>query len=262
MRRLRALIFEIAFLAWHVVWPTLMLLTLAFPPRRMQAFAIRPFLRVVAWMERTLLGITLRIEGREHLPEGPFILASKHQSTFETYKLHLLFDLPAVILKRELMRIPIWGWFASRLQMVPIDRSKGSEAMGLMLAAARKAAQDGRVLVIYPQGTRVHTDARMPYKFGVARIYEALDLPVVPMALNSGFFWPRKALVKNPGEVVFRFLPPIPPGLGGRAMLSTLEEVLERESQALAPPEALGSAAAAALDDPGQGLEAGIMDRR
>src|SRR5581483_10848920 len=113
-------------------------------------------LRSVAWLERTVLRLDYRVIGRENLPkDGSFILAAKHQSTYETMKLHPLLGDPAIVMKRELMRLPIWGWFARKAGMIPIDRGAGRAAMEEMLSAARAAIAEERPIVIFPQGTRV-----------------------------------------------------------------------------------------------------------
>jgi len=191
------------------------------------------WLRLVARLERTVLGLDYRVVGGENLPKhGSFILAAKHQSTFETMKLHLLLDDPAIVMKRELLRLPIWGSFARKTGMIPIQRGAGRAAMEEMLAAARKAVAEERPIVIFPQGTRVAPGHTRAYKVGAAVLYAELGIPIVPMALDSGLFWPRHGM-KRGGTVTFAFLPPIAPGLGQEEATAILERRLEAETDRL-----------------------------
>jgi 1-acyl-sn-glycerol-3-phosphate acyltransferase len=187
----------------------------------------------VAWIERHVLGLDYRVIGAENKPKsGAYIVAAKHQSTFETTKLHLIFHDPAIVLKKELLKIPIWGRFLTTTGMIPIDRGAGRRAVGDMLTASQKAVAEGRPIVIFPQGTRVPAGEKRTYKSGVAALYQELGLPIVPLALNSGLFWPRSGM-KHGGTVTFSFLPPIQPGLEPEAALALLEERLESETDRL-----------------------------
>ncbi|MBL3676426.1 MAG: 1-acyl-sn-glycerol-3-phosphate acyltransferase [Alphaproteobacteria bacterium] len=192
--------------------------------------AVRGYARALALLERAVLGLSYEVRGLENLPLGGCIVAAKHYSTYETLKLHLLLPHPAIVLKRELLRIPLWGWFLARAGAVPIDRSRGVDALRAAAEAAQAAAARGQSIVIFPQGTRVavtDTPGHKPYRPGVAQIAAATGLPVVPLAMNSGVFWPRGPSVKRGGVVVFRFLEPLPAGLSKRALMATLEERLE-----------------------------------
>lgn len=229
---LRSLAFNLVFYAWTTLCCLLLVPTLALP-RRVLVEGVRLYMLSLSLAERAILGLDWRVLGREHLPPGPFILAAKHQSTWETMKLFLLARDPAVVLKRELMWIPIWGWFARKAGMIPVNRGAGSSAVIGMIAEARKRAAEGRPIVIFPQGTRTAPGTWRPYRVGSAALYEALDLPVVPMALNSGVFWPRRQFVKRPGTVTVELLPAIPPGLGRAEMLRRLEAELEAATDRL-----------------------------
>ncbi len=160
---------------------------------------------------RYLLGIRTRVEGS--LPEGPALVAAKHQSMFETVEVVVLLDRPAVVLKRELADLPLWGWAAQRYGVIPVDREGGAAALRRMLKAAAAAVEQGRPIVIFPEGTRVALGETPPLQPGFAGLYRALGLPVVPVALDSGRLWPRQTFVKRPGIITFRFGEPIPPGL-------------------------------------------------
>ncbi len=163
------------------------------------------------WCARYLLGIRVRIEG--DLPQGNVLVAAKHQSMFETVELVLLLDEPAVVLKRELADIPLWGKAAQSYGMIPIDRAGGATALRRMLRAAHVALAANRPIMIFPEGTRVAPGEQPPLLSGFAGLYRALKLPVVPVALDSGKVWPRNSFLKRPGVVTFRFGQPIPPGL-------------------------------------------------
>jgi 1-acyl-sn-glycerol-3-phosphate acyltransferase len=163
------------------------------------------------WSAANLLGIRTRIEGR--VPEGAVIVAAKHQSMFETVEVLAILDDPAVVLKRELADLPLWGRAARLYGVIPVDREGGAAALRRMLKAANEAVAAGRAIVIFPEGTRVLPGEQPPLQPGFAGLYRSLGVPVVPVALNSGRLWPRRSFVKRPGVVTMRFGEPIPPGL-------------------------------------------------
>lgn len=206
-------------------------------PRKGAMFIVRCFVKTVHFLEKHILGLDYEIRGFENIPkEGSFIVAAKHQSPYETMKLHLLFDFPAVVLKKELLNIPLWGWFLNRSEPIAIDRSQGKQASEQVIAGAKIVEKQNRPIIIFPQGTRVHTwqtTEEKPYKRGVIRMYKNTNMPIIPLALNSGMFWPRKSWIKKPGTVVFEFLSPIQPGEKTDTLLQDLETKLEKASKAL-----------------------------
>ena len=228
----RSLAFNLIFYVWTTICCFGIFWTL-FIPRRAMIWVVCQYLRSVHLIERLVLGLDYVVVGREHLPEGAYILAAKHQSTWETMKLHLLVDDPAVILKRELLFIPLWGWYAAKARMIAVHRGGRSKAVASIIAGSKKIAAQNRPIAIFPQGTRTAAGTFRPYRVGVAALYEALDLPVVPMALNSGVFWPRRKFIKRPGTITVEFLPPIPPGMGRDAFLKRLEDELEAATDRL-----------------------------
>lgn len=163
-----------------------------------------------AWCTHALLGIRTRIEG--DLPDGPVLVALKHEAMFETLRAIPMFDTPAVVMKAELTRIPLWGWAARRYGIIPVDREAGARAMREMLTAAKAAAGEGRSVLIFPEGTRVPPGESPPIRAGFAGLYKVLGLPVVPIALDSGRLWTR-GLTKYAGVITFRVGTVIPPGL-------------------------------------------------
>ncbi len=138
-------------------------------------------------------------------------------------KLHLLIDDPAIILKRELLWVPIWGWYAAKAKMIAVDRSARGRAIASMVEGAKRVKAEGRPIVIFPQGTRTAVGRYLPYRVGVAVLYKELNVPIVPMALNSGVYWGRRSFRKHSGRIVVEFLPPIQPGLSRDAVMAELE---------------------------------------
>lgn len=196
-------------------------------PRSWMLLLIHLWLRQVELIERYIGGIRWQVIGRENIPAGACIIAAKHQSAWETFKLHLLLGDPAIVLKKELLNIPLWGWYLRRSGMIPIDRSARGKAVFKMVEVAKKAVEQGRKIVIFPQGTRTAPGEQRPYKTGVATLYQELHIPVVPMALNSGLLWPRHSFRKKPGLITVEFLPAIEPGMPRAAMMDRLKTDLE-----------------------------------
>ncbi|MFY9288155.1 MAG: lysophospholipid acyltransferase family protein, partial [Alphaproteobacteria bacterium] len=203
-------------------------------PRHHMLKIVHLWLHQIEWIERHIGGITYRVIGREHIPSGSCIIAAKHQSAWETFKLHFLFGDPAIVLKKELLNIPVWGWYLRRSGMIPIDRKGRAKALSGMMQAAHRAVADGRKIVIFPQGTRIPPGEDKPYKSGVIAFYQELKLPLVPMALNSGLLWPKNSFIKKPGVITIEFLPPLPPGLPRGEVMEQLRNALENTSNRLA----------------------------
>jgi 1-acyl-sn-glycerol-3-phosphate acyltransferase len=185
------------------------------------------------WIDGTLfllkhvVGLDYRIEGAENLPAGAAVYAAKHQSAWETLFLSRYLNFPAFILKKELLSIPLFGWFIAKAGMIAVDRKAGASALRQMAKAAAETLESGRSILIFPEGTRVAPGLTRPYQPGVAALYTQLKVPVVPVALNSGLFWGRRAFVKKPGTITVQILPPIQPGLDRKAVMKALETRLE-----------------------------------
>jgi len=185
------------------------------------------------WLLRVVCGTGVEWRGRERLPTGAYIVACKHQSLWETFALFMLLPDPTYVLKRELMWLPLFGWLATKARMIPIDRGSHAKALAGMIAAARREAARGRQIVIFPEGTRRPPGAKPHYLPGVAFLYAELGLPCVPIALNSGLFWPRRSLRRYPGTVLAEVLDPIPPGLDKREFLTRLRSATEEATARL-----------------------------
>ena len=185
------------------------------------------WLHIVLALTRSVIGIDGEERGRENIPDGPVIFAAKHQSAWDTLMLGLVHPFCSFVLKQELIRLPIWGWYLLRLRMIPIDRSKGVISLRKITAAASKLVGRGQSILIFPQGTRTPPGADRPYLPGVAAIYKGANVPVVPIALNSGLFWPRKLMDKQPGIITVEYLEPIEPGLDRKTFMKVLAERIE-----------------------------------
>lgn len=162
------------------------------------------------WCVRVLLGIEVVIEGR--FPTAAAIIAMKHESALETIEVLRIIDRPAVVLKAELLSIPVWGFVARRHGSIPVAREAGAAALRTMLKAARQAIAEDRPIVIFPEGTRVPHGTRPPLRPGISALYKSLGVPVVPVALDSGRLWQRRKFLKRPGRVTIRVGEAIPPG--------------------------------------------------
>jgi len=233
MTRFRALLFNIAYLTW-TVGIHLLCLPLLMGPRSWVRAAGRVWIRVSLWLLRIIVGLTYRETGLDYFPKTPAILAVKHQSAWETLYLTLAFGHPAFVLKRELLWIPLFGWYLSKVGMIAVDRSGKAAALKQMVRQAQAAFAEGRPVIIFPEGTRVAPGQRKPYQPGIAALYSQLKVPVVPIALNSGLFWGRKAFLKRPGTITVQYLPTIPPGLDRKAFMRELESRIETAAEALA----------------------------
>ena len=206
---------------------------LLFGPRRWAMAALAIHGRFELWLLKLIVGTTFEVRGREKLPKGACLVASKHQSAWETFALIPLFRDPALLMKRELFWIPFHGWFSRKFEMIPVDRDKGPAALRRMLREAKSRIADGREIIIFPEGTRRAPGAPPDYKTGVILLYAALGVPCVPVALNSGVFWSRRSLTRRPGTIVVEFLDPIPPGLPKGEFLARLTSSIETASTSL-----------------------------
>lgn len=230
---LRSILFNTLFYA-NLVLQMVLLSPYYFLASRKKAFAIpKNWARSNHWLMEKVVGTTFTVEGLENIPEGGYILAPKHQSLWDTYALLPWLDDPVYILKRELMWIPIFGWYVARQKMIPVDRGARGKVMVKVMERAKQEMAAGRQLIIYPEGTRRPAGAEPAYKYGIARIYRDLDVPVVPVAMHPGLFWPRRKFLRFPGHFKVKILPPIEPGLDPDVFYQTLVEKLEKASDAL-----------------------------
>lgn len=189
--------------------------------------------RVNLALLRIICGIDVEWICREKIPRGPLIVASKHQSVWETFALITLFDDPTFIIKRELMWIPFFGWCMWRAGMIPVDRGARSQALAAMTESARFELKRGRQIIIFPEGTRRAPGAEPAYKFGVAQLYGETQTGCLPIALNSGVVWGRRAFLRYPGTVRVEILDPIPPGMPRTEFFEHLKGEMENATARL-----------------------------
>ena len=227
----RSIVFNVLFYLNTLFWLIVGLPTF-FMPYRATIWIAKSWGRVNLVLLR-VAGIDCELRGVAKIPPGPLIVASKHQSAWETFALLPLFDNPLFIVKRELMWIPVFGWLMRKGRMVPVDRGAGSQALIAMTERARIELTRGRQLIIFPEGTRRPAGAEPRYKYGVAHLYAAEGVPCLPVALNSGLFWPRRSLWLRPGTVIVEFLDPIAPGLDKDAFFERLRSVIEEATARL-----------------------------
>jgi 1-acyl-sn-glycerol-3-phosphate acyltransferase len=236
----RSLLFNVLFYLNLIVHMIIALPTLLLPYPILRKF-IRSYGVTSLWLLRVISGIKVEWRGLENIPKSSCIIACKHQSLWETFALYAVLRDPIYILKRELMLIPLFGWYTWKARLIPVDRSAGLSALTKMTARARHELERGCQLVIFPEGTRRPPGAEPIYKPGIAFLYSQTGVPCVPMALNSGLFWPRRSLRHRPGTILVEVLPPIPPGLDRKVFFAQLQNVLEEATAKLVRESGTGN---------------------
>lgn len=229
---LRSFVFNIAFYVSLGLWVLVAVPTAAMPRRAVLAVA-KTWGRYNLWLLRVICGIDVEWRGREKIPPGPLLVASKHQSLWETFALLHVFDDPTFILKRELTWIPVFGWLMAKAGMIPVDRRAGKDALDAMTTALRQALAAGRQVIIFPEGTRRPPGAAPDYKLGIVFLYMAGQVPCLPVALNSGLHWARRGFLRIPGTIRVEFLDAIPPGLNRRVFFKRVRSDIETATAAL-----------------------------
>ena len=205
-----------------------------FLPRRALKFGIVLYSKSIKWGLKTICGIRTELRGKENVPKGPLLIASKHQCMWDVFIPFLLVDDPAIIMKRELVWYPFLGWYALAMRMIPIDRGGTVKTLKKMVALAKVRASQERQVVIFPEGTRKAPGDKPAYfAAGVFMLYRELGVPCLPIATNSGLCWPARGLKRKPGVAVYDVLPPIPAGLGKKEFMELLETRIESSSNQL-----------------------------
>jgi 1-acyl-sn-glycerol-3-phosphate acyltransferase len=242
---LRSLLITALFYVNLTLWLIFAALPTMILPRRYLLAVAVSWVRSTLWLLRVVVGMRYEITGVENIPPGGILVAAKHQSTWETLVLVTLFRDPVFILKRELTWIPLFGWCLKKLRMIPVDRGARARALaGVMRSARIELGENGRQLLIFPEGTRRPAGAPPEYKTGVMHLYGDLGVPCVPVALNSGLYWPRRGFLRWPGTIRVTIMEPIPPGLPKEKFQALMQERIETESDRLL---AIGRAELAAL---------------
>lgn len=229
----RSLAFNLFFYLWTGLLILVLMPSLLLP-------GDRPILAIgLLWCRGNLLALRLicgmKVEwrGLEKVPEGPILVAAKHQSAWETFAFFIPFRRPAYVYKRQLAYVPLFGWLIWKANQIPVDRGKKSAALASMTAGAQQAVRLGRQVMIFPEGTRKAVGAPPDYKFGVTHLYATLGVPCQPVALNSGMFWSRKSFIRRPGTVLVELLDPIPPGLPAEVFAERLKDEVEAATNRL-----------------------------
>ncbi|WP_427790911.1 lysophospholipid acyltransferase family protein [Brevundimonas diminuta] len=206
-------------------------------PHRAAMGVIKLWSRFVLFGLRWIAGVRVEVRGLEHRPTGPALIAAKHQGMLDVVAPFAFLDDPCFVLKKELMPLPFFGWFAWKTKMIAVDRAAHARALKDMVRQTRARLADDRQILIFPEGTRTTPGEPADYKPGVAAIYRDVDAPCWPVATNSGVHWPAHGFKRYPGTVVFEFLPPIPAGLKRAEFMKQLESRIEGASTALLPPK-------------------------
>jgi len=230
---MRSLLYNIVFYLTVPLWLIVGVPFLLTPRKMVVRMIYGGISAALVWWLKVIVGLKTEARGLENLRKGPILVAVKHQSTWDVFALTNFFDDPAMILKSELMRIPFLGWFASKMDMIPVKRGKGRVAIKQLIKDARLRAQQGREIFIFPEGNRRAPGAEPRYKRGIVALYKDLDLPVLPVALNSGLYWRRREFTRRPGTVLVEFLPVIEPGLDDETFMKRLQGAIEPASDRL-----------------------------
>lgn len=224
MTLVRSIVFQLYFAVISVVmnigWAPSFL-----GPRAWAVRGIELWASLTLWGLRVICGLTYEVRGREHLAGSPVIYAGKHQAMWDTVVLPLLIRDPALVLKRQLLFVPFYGWYAMKTRMIALDRGAHAKALRSLIAQAKDRLNAGRSIAIFPEGTRKKIGAAPDYKPGVAALYTQLGVACVPFALNSGLYW--TGAQRRPGKIVVEFLPPIQAGLKRPAFMAELQGRIE-----------------------------------
>ncbi|MGF1648990.1 MAG: lysophospholipid acyltransferase family protein [Hyphomicrobiaceae bacterium] len=228
---------------------------LLFAPRTWAMAGLRLHAHTCLWLLRIIAGTRFELRGREHLPQGPALIVSKHQSVWETFAMITVLRDPAIVLKAELTRIPLYGSFCKKFAHILVERNKRAQALKAMTEAARLRLADRRDILIFAEGTRVPPDAPPAYKPGFLSLYETLAVPLVPVALNSGVFWPPRGSLERTGTIIVEIGPPVEPGLSRVEVKRNAVDWIETRTAALVAEArgALGQAEPPRVSAPGDG---------
>ena len=232
MPAIRSLLFNVFFFAWSTLIMLTAWIVLPLPRRFIRGhIGLWPKLNFPAL--RALIGTRFEVRGRANIPNKPVIFAAKHQSAWDTMFFLWLDPANAYVMKAELGRIPLWGWYMQRCGHIMIDRSGGAGTMRELMRSTSNTLADGRSVVIFPEGTRTAPGATGTYHPGIAALYSQTGATVIPVALNSGLFWPRRSFQKKPGTIIIEFLEPMPAGMKRADFLVELERRIESATRRL-----------------------------
>jgi 1-acyl-sn-glycerol-3-phosphate acyltransferase len=229
---LRSLIFNVLFMTITAICAIFAMALLPFHPKLMRSYT-KFWARGILWLMRVICNIRVEVTGLQYVAPGAALIASKHQSAFDTFVWLALLDGPSYVLKRELLDLPFWGRVARHSGAVAVDREGGAPALRGMVRDSKRVLDEGRPLVIFPEGTRSAPGERVPYQPGVAALVMGSGAPCYPVATNSGRHWGRRAFHKTPGVIAISILPALPAGLARKPLMAALEAQIEAETQRL-----------------------------
>jgi 1-acyl-sn-glycerol-3-phosphate acyltransferase len=228
----RSLLFVALFYVWSTVI-ALGMIPLVVGPRLWVMRGLAVYGHGISLLLALVCGIRVEMRGREHMPTGPALLASKHLCMFDIFGQFKWLPFSSFVMRKELVRIPFFGWYALKGGMIVVDREGHSTALKKLVRDAVARLKEGRQVVIFPEGTRGTPGEKGDYKPGIAALYRELNMPIYPVATNSGVHWPAHGFLRKPGTIVFEYLEPIPPGLKRAEFMRTLEDRIETASNRL-----------------------------
>lgn len=231
MQVVRSLVYVTLFYLWTAVI-AVVCTPLLLGPTRWTLAMFDVWSRVVVGL-LPVCGVKVEVRGREHMPKGPALIAPKHQCMLDVFAQFSVLPSSCFVMKQELMWIPWFGWYALKVKSIIVDRSAGATALRKLVREATAVFADNRQVVIFPEGHRMDPGAAPDYKPGIAALYREIDVPVHPVATNSGVHWPAHGFIRHPGTIVFEYLEPIPPGLKRAEFMRTLQERIETASNRL-----------------------------
>ena len=237
IKNLKSKIFTFFICLWGAIIPILYSFTFITRNSKTADHGAKTWAKFSLWMLKKICGIDYKVLGLDKIPDDACIIACKHQSMWETIVMHLLMNRPVYAYKKELLKIPFYGWFVAKMSGIIVDRKGGASALKSLLSQSKKYLNDNRVVIIFPQGTRTKINASIadyPYQSGIVGLYSAMNVKIIPAALNSGIYWGKKGLSGKKGTITLEFLPAINPGLDKKEFISKLENVIERKSEELA----------------------------
>lgn len=232
MLKIRSVIFNVALVAWCIIAPMIFLPLTLFGSKG-TLFAAKMWAWLSIYLAKIICGIKYEVRGKKFIPDFPCIIASKHQSAWETMALFFILKKPVFILKKELLYIPFLNIFIYLLGSIRLDRGGGVSALKKMVKSAADKVKKGQQVIIFPEGTRTRIGEKKEYRGGVGMVYAESNIKVVPIALNSGLYWPKNSFIKKPGKIIVEFLPHIEPGLTRENFMKKMEEQIESASTKL-----------------------------
>lgn len=232
MHILRSILFKMVFYLWTALFCVLYLPLMWMPRNGLIAFQ-RFWSHGVRFILRIIMNIRLEIRGADNIPSGGALIAMKHQSSFDTFVMHTVVSHPAFVMKIELLKIPLYGSFCVNTGMIPVDRDGGIKALKSLMQKSAAAINDDRQLIIFPEGSRTIPGDHVEYQSGIFGIYKYTKRPVVPVALNSGLYWPKVGHLVPGGVIIFDFLEPIEAGKAKDEFMVLLENKIESASNKL-----------------------------